>query len=518
MNTTLFRMLRAFAWLLVSVITVYTLVSAWVNWTGARMYRDAEARLKADGESLDFRKATPEPVPDAENFCAIPALNDLCLDKNDDAIARRERLETLEFPYNDKLANRPKMSLGATIGESGDLNAWRAWLREAGLLKSPSDSENPALDVLHGLLSHEDVFTELAMGLNRPIAQWTPAWRTRELPETMLVAISLPHYKTSQTVVNSLQLRAWAAARAKDAAKAHESLQIMARLSEANANDPFLIGLLVSMAGTAQMANALWEVCDAQVGSVDDFTRLEKALGSIDYKRSMLRAWRGELAASVDAVQSLKKSRGKDWSLLMSMIGNNGDNNSSLLLNALASRIPGGWFDANAAVLIDYEHKHIIRPSRDQGWPAVLESVSQIETSIVEAKKNRFLKPYHVVSTLVISATLQIARRAVYAQSVLDHATVACALERYRIEHGSYPDSLNEIKLANSEPLPIDVFSGKPLAYRKTENGKYALWSVGFDGRDDGGKRALNEADSMGARFRDKNYKGDWVWDFPAAR
>ena len=312
MNTTLFRMLRAFAWLLVSVITVYTLVSAWVNWTGARMYRDAEARLKADGESLDFRKATPEPVPDAENFCAIPALNDLCLDKNDDAIARRERLETLEFPYNDKLANRPKMSLGATIGESGDLNAWRAWLREAGLLKSPSDSENPALDVLHGLLSHEDVFTELAMGLNRPIAQWTPAWRTRELPETMLVAISLPHYKTSQTVVNSLQLRAWAAARAKDAAKAHESLQIMARLSEANANDPFLIGLLVSMAGTAQMANALWEVCDAQVGSVDDFTRLEKALGSIDYKRSMLRAWRGELAASVDAVQSLKKSRGKD--------------------------------------------------------------------------------------------------------------------------------------------------------------------------------------------------------------
>lgn len=517
MNTTLFRMLRAFAWLLVSVITVYTLVSAWVNWTGARMYRAAEARLKADGESLDFRKATPEPVPEAENFCAIPALNDLCLDKNEDAIARRKRLETLKFPSNDKLANRPKMTSGATFGTSGDLNAWRVWLRDVGLLKGPADSENPALDVLHGLSSHEVVFSELATGLNRPIAQWTPAWRTRELPGTMLVAIPLPHYNACQTLVTSLQLRTWAAAEAGEVAKAHESLQIMARLSEANANDPFLIGLLVSMAGTAQMANALWEVCDAQLGSADDFTRLEKAIASIDYKRSILQAWRGELAASVDAVSSMKRSRGKVLSLI-NLIGNSGDNKLSSVLNAMASLIPGGWFDANAAVLIDYELKYIMRPSRDENWPAILESAAHFETALFGSKTKLFLKPYHVIASLVVPATLPILSRAAHSQCLLDKAIVACALERYRIEHGAYPDSLNDVKLADGKPLPLDVFSGKPLGYRKTENGKYALWSVGFDGRDDGGKRALNKEEPMGTRFRDRDYKGDWVWDFPATR
>ena len=482
------------------------------------MYRDATARLHADGESLDFRKATVDPIPDAENFCAIPALKDLALDKNDDASDRRKRLESLKFPSQEKIAGRPKMTSGASSGSSGDLKAWRVWLRDAKMLKSSADSANPALDVLHGLSSQEVVFSELAAGLDRQFAQWTPAWKTRELPQSMLFAISLPHYNASQTTATALLLRTWAAAAANDAAKAHESLQIMAKLSEANASEPFLIGLLVSMAATAQVTHGLWEVCDAQGGSADDFLKLEKALVSIDYKKSMLRAWRGELAAAVDAVSSLKKSRGKESSLLINMLGNNGNADSNSVLNAVASLIPGGWFDANAAVLIDSELKYIIRPSRDEGWPAILESAALFETALFGSKTKPFMKPYHVIASLIVPATLPILSRGAHTQCLLDQAIVACALERYRIEQGAYPDSLNHVKLADGKPLPVDVFSGKPLGYRKTENGKYVLWSVGFDGQDDGGKRVLNEQNPQGTKFGDRDYKGDWVWDFPSSR
>ena len=81
---------------------------------------------------------------------------------------------------------------------------------------------------------------------------------------------------------------------------------------------------------------------------------------------------------------------------------------------------------------------------------------------------------------------------------------------------GDYPDSLDAVQLADGKPLPPDIMNGKPMNYRKTTDGRYALWSVGFDGRDDGGKRMLDEKHPENTKFHDDKYAGDWVWDFPA--
>jgi hypothetical protein len=56
--------------------------------------------------------------------------------------------------------------------------------------------------------------------------------------------------------------------------------------------------------------------------------------------------------------------------------------------------------------------------------------------------------------------------------------------------------------------------SGKPMGYRLTPNGRYALWCVGFDGVDDGGKRVLDPKSPDRAPYSNPDYKGDWVWDF----
>ena len=56
--------------------------------------------------------------------------------------------------------------------------------------------------------------------------------------------------------------------------------------------------------------------------------------------------------------------------------------------------------------------------------------------------------------------------------------------------------------------------NGKPMEYRETTDGKYQLWSVGFDGQDDGAKRAVDGNNPEKPRFSDANYSGDWVWDF----
>ena len=118
------------------------------------------------------------------------------------------------------------------------------------------------------------------------------------------------------------------------------------------------------------------------------------------------------------------------------------------------------------------------------------------------------------MALLTIPAVSVCQSKICYAQGQLDQAIAACALERYRLENGNYPDSLTQVKRSDGRDLPLDVYSGKPMGYRKTENGRYVLWCTGPDGKDDGGKRVLDPKTPQSTKFSDPEYQGDWVWDF----
>jgi len=64
---------------------------------------------------------------------------------------------------------------------------------------------------------------------------------------------------------------------------------------------------------------------------------------------------------------------------------------------------------------------------------------------------------------------------------------VAFALGIYQRENGRYPKELAELAPKYLEKVPDDLFSGKPLVYRPDEKG-FLLYSVGPDGKDDGGR------------------------------
>jgi hypothetical protein len=75
-------------------------------------------------------------------------------------------------------------------------------------------------------------------------------------------------------------------------------------------------------------------------------------------------------------------------------------------------------------------------------------------------------------------------------------ASIECALERHRLEHGRYPSTLAELAPRYFAALPIDLYSGKTYVYRLTRPDTYLLYSVGENETDDGGDPA----------------KGDLVW------
>jgi hypothetical protein len=61
------------------------------------------------------------------------------------------------------------------------------------------------------------------------------------------------------------------------------------------------------------------------------------------------------------------------------------------------------------------------------------------------------------------------------------------ALRLYREDHGRFPHQLSELVPKYLDAVPIDPYCDKPLVYKATD-GKYRLYTVWFNGLDDGGK------------------------------
>jgi ABC-type transport system involved in cytochrome c biogenesis permease component len=72
-----------------------------------------------------------------------------------------------------------------------------------------------------------------------------------------------------------------------------------------------------------------------------------------------------------------------------------------------------------------------------------------------------------------------------FAQTFLSQAIIACALERFRLLHGAYPDSLDQLVPTLLPSIPHDAVSGRPVIYRPTDNGSFVLRGVGQNATDD---------------------------------
>jgi len=92
--------------------------------------------------------------------------------------------------------------------------------------------------------------------------------------------------------------------------------------------------------------------------------------------------------------------------------------------------------------------------------------------------------------------------KACRAQTHLNQAITACALERFHLEHERYPKKLEELVPNYLPVIPIDHADGKALRYRAAEDGRYRVYSVGDNGTDENG-------------FVNPKKPGDeWVWRY----
>ena len=74
----------------------------------------------------------------------------------------------------------------------------------------------------------------------------------------------------------------------------------------------------------------------------------------------------------------------------------------------------------------------------------------------------------------------------------LQLSKLAYAIAGYRAEHKEYPEALSRLAPKYIDLVPKDLFSGNDFRFKRKQNG-YLLYSVGANGKDDGGRTSDSE-------------------------
>lgn len=74
------------------------------------------------------------------------------------------------------------------------------------------------------------------------------------------------------------------------------------------------------------------------------------------------------------------------------------------------------------------------------------------------------------------------------AQTFVNQAVIACALERYRLARGDYPESLESLRPTYLNSIPRESSRGRPMFYQRDAKAGYELRGVGPNGIIDQGK------------------------------
>ena len=109
-------------------------------------------------------------------------------------------------------------------------------------------------------------------------------------------------------------------------------------------------------------------------------------------------------------------------------------------------------------------------------------------------------------SRMLVPAILRVATAGLSSRARLRCASAALGCQRYRLVRGTWPSALEVLVPEFLRRRPIDPFDGKPLRFRR-DSDQIAIYSVGADRRDDGGRTETAPPSTAG---RDLEFR---LWD-----
>jgi hypothetical protein len=514
------RNFKKFLFGCVCLATLIALVYAEEDWRGWHDWNQYKRDWGEKGEKFDFADFVPPAVPDDQNFAMAPLF-----DTTRKLASRKWREEQrvanpkANWDWNFNLVDPLQMPLVAdnadwpTNGGGSwqratltDLKPWQDYYRalaaKTNLFPVAPQPQTPAQDVLLALSKYDSTIEDLRQASLRSDSRWPLDYDDEDPAE-----ILLPHLAALKRCVQLLELRAIAELENGQSDKALADVKLSLALGESIRTEPFIISQLVRFACFQITLQAIYQGLAEHDWSDAQLTELDSGLAKMDFLAGYELSVRGERAAHSKVIDWLEQKRSRYWALE----DMEGSDERAVMNNFWRTMVfylmPKGWFDQNKITLAQF-HQQFDLPAVDDEQHVVLPAkVAQTDKAVGKFAK---ATPYNIFVRLLLPSLGGFAKRTAQAQTSVDLSRVAVALERHRLAHGQYPESLDALAPQFMEKVPHDVIGGGPLHYRRTDDGQFILYSVGWNERDDGGATGYKVKGGL------PNYEsGDVVWRYP---
>jgi hypothetical protein len=260
----------------------------------------------------------------------------------------------------------------------------------------------------------------------------------------------------------------------EDAAGALESCRALLVAARSIGDEPYLIAMLVRVAGQQLMVNALERtLAQSEKPPAGELQAMQELLAREIDVPILFNAIRGERGGYDKLIDTLASQKMKLSTLRGLVRPGPGNTVEDWLLDLFPGAVTSGR--AEHLRLMNRAVEGARLPIHEQK-----DAFDKVDKATRETSS--------ILVRLVMPAVTKVSEANRRSQANLRSAMVALAVERYRLEHDRWPDTLADVvKAGLLDAVPLDPINGQPLLYRRLADG-VAIHSVGFDGIDDGGK------------------------------
>jgi hypothetical protein len=464
----------------------------WLKWSGERDWKRAEAELRAKGEKLTFAELVPQIPPASDNFFADPlwaGYSDLVRTNRLGSDGVKRQVLEIRVP-SDQQPTRLWQKVPLSSQESDALlrltgkavsKATPDRVSAYGNLRSRLRSEKNADKKkelaalsLQILSPADEMLARIADLTKRPQAQFP--LRYDLINQEGYIPNELPQQTEILLLSQMLMLRATSELLLGKNAEAAADAETLLRLSFIQQNEPLLMALLVRVSTTTQALQVLDQGLAGHTWTAGQLTLYQSLLEKIDLPGNLLFVLRGERIYFRTALSAQKPFRSIAQGLLNKDVAYH-----ALLMQTALERMEGarektGWNNATA---------HFFKNEQDA------------------LEHSPFHRILYMLATLANTGVETAFEKTAECQAQVDQSLIACALERYRFAHGSYPASLDTLAPEYLIKLPNSPITGKAMNYSLNADGTFLLWSPGWDLK------------SLGGKPGEITGEGDIVWGQP---
>ncbi len=488
---------------LAGLITLAAVVVTEEDWRGKHVWSAYRRAAEARGEIIDLSWTIPPAVPDDQNFFAAPMVAAAFTTERqlqtDPKSTTTDRLDMIL--YRGDSARWPDKDGDWQLRSVIDLKPWQTYFREYNQsaegrtngFPMAAQPQTPAADVLLALSAFDPAIEALRQASQRPSARLPMAYEKGLEDLTGLT----PWLAVEKRWTRVMRLRTLAELQAGQSQPALDDVKLSLRLADTLRDQPYLISHLVRVALLAIGTQPIYEGLNQRVWNDTQLADLENTLATENLLGDFQRAMRGERNCGVASIESWRITRRAEFAALPGTT-----NSTSFWL------VPSAFFYQNELAIAEKFDQFLLPLTDPTNHTISLATYRAGEAAYREAT-NHF-SPYKILAYETFPSLASCVSRFAFAQEGLDLARLACALERYRLAHGGFPEHLDALAPGLVPALPPDVINGRPLHYRRTDDGGYVLYSVGWNESDDGGTVVVTKKGAI-----DRN-QGDWVWQLPS--